>query len=279
MSKSGDEGKGKEHRSKKDKRLVKSSVEEVAIIAKDTKEVAPETAGTYSCSVCGEKATSDDGIVYEGDKPDYRQAKLWARHKHPGVRNATIVFCKECKEKEESAAKTARQEVPGFAPLKCSLERDHRYDEKGNKAEGVRRQLLEKQYEEYMRRVRTDVVCKRCGKHHGQIQYFRNGGYRVTIIDRAMSLNINREDPTALIEVEPICRDCVSLMVGMAAKKNQTFPTFHLGDSFRKAASINEKRSADAAFLSRGQDGNNRRRDPHAKIGDFFPEIRTGTHG
>jgi peptide methionine sulfoxide reductase MsrB len=277
MGKSGDEGKRKTHRKPKD-RSDTPPVEEIATTENpnNTEEVAPETAGTFTCSVCGKKGSPEEGITEKDGRSDYSNALLWARHKHPGVRNATIVFCKECKEKEESAAKTARQEVPGFAPLKCSLERDHRYDEKGNKAEGVRSQLMEKQYEQDMRRVRTDVVCKRCGKHHGQIQYFKNGGFRVTIIDRAMPLNINREDPTALIEVEPICRDCVDLMRGMAEAKHQTFQTFYLGDSFRKAASINEKRSADAAFLNRGQNG---RRDPHAKIGDFFPEKRTGTHG
>jgi len=295
MGKSGKDGKKKDYRAGKGEALP-AAVAEVAEVIEENEELTetpaplalvetaetPETTGAYACSVCGAKGEPEDGISEENGKTNYTEAKLWARHKYPGSRNQTIMFCKDCKEKEEAAAKKAGQEAPGFAPLHRSLQRDAEYDETGKKAEATRASLLEKQYEVFMRKVREDVVCKRCGKYHGHLMFFKNGGYRITIIDRAMPLKIDREDPTALIEVEPICRDCITTLQDLAKKKGQEFRTFFLGDSLRKADDINAKRSSDAAFLTRGsQQQNGNRRNPNAKMRDVFPNNlkKTGTNG
>ncbi len=272
MGKSGTDGRGKDRRKDKDQSTppLAEVAAEITAVTEVSNKVVEEAPGTYTCSICGTKATPDAGITNDGDKPDYRGAKLWARHKLNGSKNPTVVFCLTCKVAEENAAIAAGQEKPGFSPLMSSLERDARYDAKGSKAEQVQRQLLERQYEPDMREVRKDMVCVRCHKHHGQIMHFHSGGFRITIIEHALPLNMEQD----VVQAEPICRDCVSVLNTKAGEKGQEFERYYLGNTQRKAAGIMEKRNQDAAFLDRGH------KRSRVTLRESFPaELRkTGTN-
>ncbi|MCX6739916.1 MAG: hypothetical protein NTZ49_01660 [Candidatus Parcubacteria bacterium] len=205
---------------------------------------------TYLCSACSKTyGTASEGVTTDEDgKPDYTNAKMWAKPKTVGAEHEPEAICAECKALAEEEAKAAGNQPPVYHPLLATIERDKRwvenrarYEERKLNAETNRDNFLGKLYDQSLRTVREDVVCHVCGKYHGFIQYFKPRGERFTVIEHATTAV--KDGKTMVL---PICRSC---RAEAAEALGDQYHDVYFREAVRQTADANAKAEKFAAFV------------------------------
>ncbi len=170
-----------------------------------TEPVIEPTAGeqVFTCACCGHEATAEDGVVTSmvNGRSKITDATMWAAAGQVGSETTLEVFCKKCVTEGEEDGQV-------FFPLKNALA----YADRVKRHFPKRERLLESAREPEMRESRPEMVCKNCGKRHGQIDNYRGD---VTIIRKALRIDFQKKPFIA----EFLCGECLAKL-GLLPKKN-----------------------------------------------------------
>ena len=196
----------------------------------------------YACSKCG-----TEGEV----------SVMFARPKKAG--EETVILCNTCREGEITEAKAEGKDTPVFYALADSLARDNEHNARKTQAEARRDEILGRLRDKFLRKPDDTIVCVKCGRSHGEIRWYKGGNFRITVIEKSLSIDFDASD----MVVEPVCYDCIHIAIedekALAKKKNREtrFLKFHpLAKSYEIVSVASHRKEEKERWLDRAASNN-----------------------